>query len=505
MFLFTLSALIILAGLFVAFTVNLGDSPLLPKLVGILILVVGVSLMAASTAIYVEDNQGGIVIRKFGQDLPPGRIVSTDGQKGPQAYVLPPGWHFRYWPWLFDLSSVDNIDIPKGNIGIVTAKDGLPMPEGEVFAPEWSDYNKMLDGVVFLTEGKGIKGPQLTVLPPGQYRYNDRLFKIELKPALEVNIGEVAVIKANAGPIYTGSVQTVNGVSIVPKGYRGIWMEPLMPNAYYLNPDAFIVTKVQTTTRIYDYSGEKAISTRTKDSFEFPVELRVACNIAANDAPYVVAHLGNPDAVADKDGFTVIEEKAVLPSLRTIIRNTAETRLALEYVSMRSTIGDAATENLKKALSQFKVGVDNVFIANIGLSHTPAGQKLLETQTEKEIADQQKTMYQKQQEAETSRSDVVRAKTSADQQEQMVQSEIAIKVAKNQADAKANLAVGDAAYAREQVAALGGSENYIRIQTINKLAEVLPSLKLPEQLIIGGGADGLNTAVLSKLFAQPTK
>ena len=77
----------------------------IPKVVGYivspLLVLLGVISIVISTAIYVEDNQGGIIVRKFGNDLKGGAIIATDGEKGPQAYVLPPGWHFGYWPWLF--------------------------------------------------------------------------------------------------------------------------------------------------------------------------------------------------------------------------------------------------------------------------------------------------------------------------------------------------------------------------------------------------------------------
>ena len=96
--------------------------------------VVAVIIIVASTAIYVEDNQAGIVIRKFGADLPTGQIIATKGEKGPQARVLPPGWHFFYWPWLFDLKTVDNMTIPQGNVGVVEAMDGATaLPKGEIF------------------------------------------------------------------------------------------------------------------------------------------------------------------------------------------------------------------------------------------------------------------------------------------------------------------------------------------------------------------------------------
>ena len=68
---------------------------------GAMIILVGLALLLFSSAIYVKDNEGGLVIKRFGKDLAPGRIIAVGGEKGPQARVLPPGWHFFYWPWQY--------------------------------------------------------------------------------------------------------------------------------------------------------------------------------------------------------------------------------------------------------------------------------------------------------------------------------------------------------------------------------------------------------------------
>ena len=170
MFLFILGMIIILAGLVISFV--LPDEVPMPVrwLLRMLAPVIGAVLIIISTAIYVEDDQAGVVVVKFGQDLPTGQIIATNGEKGPQAAVLPPGWHFGYWPWQYELTAVDNITIPQGAVGVVEAKDGsLPLPKGEIFASEWDSSSDMLDGNKFMA--KGHKGPQLTVLTPGQYRY----------------------------------------------------------------------------------------------------------------------------------------------------------------------------------------------------------------------------------------------------------------------------------------------------------------------------------------------
>ena len=48
----------------------------------------------------------GVVTKNIGfKSLPPGKIVATEGEKGPQARILPPGWHPWYWPFIYDSRS----------------------------------------------------------------------------------------------------------------------------------------------------------------------------------------------------------------------------------------------------------------------------------------------------------------------------------------------------------------------------------------------------------------
>lgn len=484
--------------------------------------VVGAILIVISTAIFVEDDQGGIIVKKFGGDLQGGAIVATNGEKGPQAYVLPPGWHFGYWPWLYNLKAVKNIDIAQGQIGVVTAKDGVPLDEGNIFAPEWESPKDMLDGTKFLMSGKGHKGPQLTVLPPGQYRYNPRLFDITVRGALEVPVGSVAVIKSNVGETYVPKegekVETVNGVPMVPNGYRGIWKQALQPNAYYMHPDAYIVRFVQTTKRVYSYTSDKAssnksdrpgednsVEVKTKDGYMFPVDVRTSVKISAENAPYVVATLADPDADQNKDGFDVLEERAILPSIRSIFRNTAEDKGALEYINSRSLIEKDATAKFKKDMEEFKIDVDRVYIADIGLDSTAEGKALMKTQTDKELANQQQETFKEQQKAEEERAKMVRAEEAANQEKLKQVAAAKVEIAKNEAMAKKEMAIGEAAAYKEKIAAFGGVSEYLKALMVEKVSEVVPQVKMPQILVLGGDSGGLNNTLLTPVLADMAK
>lgn len=558
--LFIIGTLIALAAL----AVGLFGKFVIPSKLGrvvatVVLAAIGFIAIVWSTTLYVEDNQGGLVVKKFGDPLPAGSIVSVNGEAGPQAKVLSPGWHFWYAPWVYDLTPIDNIDIPQGQIGLVTAKDGKPMPDGNIYAPEWESPQKMLDAEVFL-KGEGVRGPQLTVLKPGQYRYNPRLFVITTVPALNVPVGSVAVVKANAGPVYepteSNGVEVVNGVPIVPRGYRGIWKEALTPNQYYLHPQAYEVTFVKTTKRVYSYTkvtvtkadraNDNSIGVRTSDGYKFPVDVRVSVKVSAENAPYVVAMLGDPDGDADKDGFDVLEEKAILPSIRSIFRNSAEKAKGLQYVSSRSKVEADSTTKFTTDMTEYKVDVDKVYVADIRLDDTEEGKALLKTQTDRELAQQQQETYVQQVEAEKKRAEQVAAAEEATRKKDIAAAEAldlaaeyqanaaekkadgearaAIKSAEGQAaavervaaaeakavelkaaaEAKARelMAAADAEYNAKMVESLGGVENYTRLKLVSELFTAWQEGGAVPQISVSGSEGGSVDVILAKLMQQ---
>src|SRR4030043_1823419 len=190
----------------------------------ILILIIAITLLALIlvTITNIGGNEVGSVEKKFGGGtLAEGRIISVDGENGIQAQVLAPGWHFFYWPWQYTITKIPVIEIKDGQVGLVQAADGRSLPPATIYAPEWDQPDKMLNAEYFLGEGEGYKGPQLTVLKPGKYRLNPRLFTITDAPVTNGRAGTVAVIKSNVGE----KIQTDE--RLVEIGQRGIWKKPL--------------------------------------------------------------------------------------------------------------------------------------------------------------------------------------------------------------------------------------------------------------------------------------
>ncbi|MBW2119925.1 MAG: flotillin family protein, partial [Deltaproteobacteria bacterium] len=146
------------------------------KATSILVVVVLIALIViiASSIVKIEGDEVGIVEKKlFGGSLPEGKVLAINGENGVQAQILAPGWHVK-WKWQYNVTQIKMTEIKTGSVGLIQAADGQSLPTGAIYAPEWKDPEKMLNAEYFLGQGKGYKGPQLSVLSPGRYRINTK-------------------------------------------------------------------------------------------------------------------------------------------------------------------------------------------------------------------------------------------------------------------------------------------------------------------------------------------
>jgi len=134
-------------------------------LAALLVLVAWVSLMSF---VHVGKDETGQLVRIYlGDDLEKGAIIAINDEKGPQAKILPPGFHFQpFLRVLYDVTMEDVVEIPTGNYGYLVARDGRPLRPDQTYADPFdpSETAEMLsDAAHFLTSG-GQKGPQTTVI-----------------------------------------------------------------------------------------------------------------------------------------------------------------------------------------------------------------------------------------------------------------------------------------------------------------------------------------------------
>jgi len=399
-----------------------------PARAGIAGLALGVLFVfvTVSSVRYVPDGKVGIVVKNVGaKSLPQGKVLAVNGEKGAQAEVLMPGWHPWLWPVVYNVELEDWVKIDDDEIGLVTAADGQPMPSGTVYAPEWSnsDFGRMLDAQHFLTEGTGVMGPQTSVLSPGIYPLNTRLYHVEKANVINVAPAQVGVVKSNVG-----ETPLVSDLSpIVDVGLRGVWREPLKPGKYYLHTKAHEITLISTEEKTVrftaaDANGEQSeIEVISSDGFKFPVDVRVEYRIAAEDAAAVVTSFQD-------DGPRL--ELRLNSVVRAVFRNNAESVKALDYVQQRSAQEEVSSRMIAQAMADFGVTVTGVRIGDVGNQQTLG--ELLKTQTDREIALQEQDTFQEQQRAAEQRKALTRTEQEAEEEKRLATAQYQVQIAQQE-------------------------------------------------------------------------
>lgn len=114
----------------------------------------------------IGPTQVGLVTKRFSWvELHTDSSVALNGEAGYQADLLMPGWRFKFWV-LFRVDKYPWVQVPAGEIGVVIAQVGAPLPIGAksgVYRKEFGNYTD----VRFFVQNGGQKGVQRSVLAPG--------------------------------------------------------------------------------------------------------------------------------------------------------------------------------------------------------------------------------------------------------------------------------------------------------------------------------------------------
>ncbi len=185
----------------------------------------------------IREDQVGIVIKRFARhSLPAGRLIALEGEAGYQADTLAPGCHFGYWPWQYEVQRVPMTVVAPGEIALVVAADGAPIPPerilGKVVASD--DFQ---DARRFLTGG-GERGRQLGILTAGTYRINTVLFQVISSHTAEAHgLARESLLVHRVEPDRVGIVTTLDGRPIDAGEIAG----PSIPNHdNFQNAQAFL-------------------------------------------------------------------------------------------------------------------------------------------------------------------------------------------------------------------------------------------------------------------------
>jgi uncharacterized membrane protein YqiK len=499
-----------------------------------------------ASAVVIAQNQVGIVNARDGGPMAPGRLlarkvdghqsfqdgeafIQNGGERGPQIEVMLPG-RYRINIDLFNVEIMAAAVVQANQVGLVTAKDGEPLPIGELVASVVGGHNDFQDASAFLAAG-GQRGPQYDLLKPGTYYINPLMFDVKLDNVIIVERGEVAVLVSNVGR-EPGSMNEDERLGfgqeryVVPAGFRGIQVEVAGPGVYYLNRWAYIAYIIPTTNLTIDWAdkgsitdpGEPAggpghlqlfnpLAVISKDGFEMRVSVKVVIRVRPDQAPLMVAKIGSIEKLIDN---------VIHPMIDSSFRNQASSTEAMNFMQDRALEQAKAEARAREELEKYHVECVSVLISQIILP-----QELMEIQTRRVIAAQQQAMFVEQQKAEEKRIDTENTRAKADKQPELVAAQISVQVAEQtkqetiltaegraravelegEAEGKKILAVGQAtAEAYEQQVAAVGQINLAGIEVTKSIASA--GLKITPDIMVGGGGDGGGANVFSAFIAQ---
>jgi len=114
----------------------------------------------------IGPTEVGLVVKRYSMGrLQPDTPVALRGEAGYQADLLMPGLRFKLWP-RYTVRKYPWVQVPAGEIGVVIAQVGRPLPIGAKSGRYRSKFGDFSDLRAFLDNG-GEKGVQRPVLPPG--------------------------------------------------------------------------------------------------------------------------------------------------------------------------------------------------------------------------------------------------------------------------------------------------------------------------------------------------
>jgi SPFH domain/Band 7 family protein len=452
--------------------------------------VIALICLAATSYVHVESDEIAVLNKIYGTtSLPTEHIVATNGEKGPQAEILTPGWH----PWflvnvVYQVENKKIVSIPSGKYGFLNAKDGAPLRPDQYLADAFPAEHEldMLDAEYFLTHG-GQRGPQTTILTPGNYRLNTYLWDLSIYNAVDVAEGSVGVVKSNviaavnfgnmlaerpsscpqkrvstssSGEAVADKKKEDEGVLtaiLVPVGCIGVWEQALQPGRYYVNEAAYKVTMISTRVQTWEFKGgykrryidlslDQAGNLKQTEHSDtegikkpdgaadpavtpfvegwlVPLELRVLAQVTPDNAPFVVAAVG---------GLKEIEDNIMVPTIRSIVRNVvgAQGRHVLDLADNRAELEHAVEDAIRPEGLRAGIVIKEVKFGDVALPP-----ELLVSRLRQQLADQLQVTYQQEQKAQTQRIDTERARATAEQQHQLVEAVIGVQVAEQNKNA----------------------------------------------------------------------
>ena len=451
------------------------------------------------------------------------KFLLNGGEKGRQMGILTAG-AYRINTALFNIITRQNASqhdmeaddlmiyqVASDQVGIVTTLDGAPIDEGEIAGLYIPGHDNFQNSQAFLEAG-GRRGLQEQVLLSGSWNLNPWFVKVEQVPMTEIPIGYVGVVISYVGKAHIDVSGTdFKHGDLVNVGHKGVWVTPLYPGKHPLNTHVMKVELVPTTNIVLNWSPRteahsydstlNSITVNSADGFTFDLDVAQIIHVGALEAPKVISRIGSVQNMVDH---------VLQPIVSNYFRNAAQSYTVLDFLHARSERQAEATVHVSKAIRAYDVEAIDTLIGKI--VPPPA---LMQTLTDRKIAEEQNKTYQVQKEAQTQRQELVRATAQAEIQQEVVKSEQGVNIAELQAKSKVKEAEGDAESIRlkaqgeaEAVRAIGeakaaayhagaeamGQQGFTAVQLMQIVGDQRVRI-IPDIAVNGGGAQGGNGIV----------
>ncbi len=393
-----------------------------------------------------------------------GRIVDCDnfqdarkfllngGEKGRQLAILTAGTYRINHALFIVITSATAADhgmapgqlflqrVEPDMVGIVTTLDGRPIEAGEIAGPVIAGHENFQNAQAFM-DGGGRRGLQEQILLSGTWNLNPWFVQVEQVPMVQIPIGYVGVVISFVGQAHVdvSGLEFKHG-DLVNLGHKGVWVSPLYPGKHPINTRIMKVELVPTTNIVLNWAtrseahhyDEKlsSITVRSKDGFGFSLDVAQIIHVGALDAPKVISRVGSMQNLVDH---------VLQPIVGNYFRNSAQDYTVLDFLSARSQRQVEAAEHIRKALAAYDVQAIDTLIGDI---NPPA--QLMQTQTDRKIAEEQRKTYETQEAAQKQRQQLVRQTSLADIQHQVVGAEQGVNIAELQANALVKQSTGEA-------------------------------------------------------------
>ena len=404
-------------------------------------------------------------------------------------------------------------------VGIVTTLDGKPIEAGEIAGPTVAGHENFQNAQAF-REGGGRRGLQEQILLSGSWNLNPWFVQVEQVPMVQIPIGYVGVVISFVGAAHVdvSGVEFKHG-DLVNAGHKGVWVTPLYPGKHPLNTRVMKVELVPTTNIVLNWANRteahhyderlSSITVRSKDGFGFNLDVSQIIHVGALDAPKVISRVGSMQNLVDH---------VLQPIVGNYFRNSAQDYTVLDFLSARSQRQLEAADHIRQAIGAYDVQAIDTLIGDIN----PPGE-LMQTQTDRKIAEEQRKTYEVQRAAQEQRQQLVRQTSLADIQQQVVGAEQGVNIAELKANAGVKQATGDAESTRlralgeaEAIRATGqakaeayqagvaslGSQSYTVMQLMQIVGERNVRI-VPDVAVSGnGGSTGLVEGLLGVMLKQ---